>query len=89
MTLISPEALALIERVETARADFAAEGLSQPAADILIGLDIWRPMTLLSHSWLDGPEKPGLATRIALNAHCSGAIFEELQRFCRDYAWPE
>ena len=89
MSLISPEAMALIDRVETARADFAAEGLSLPAADILIGLGVWRPMALLSQRWLDGPEKPGLATRIALIPDCQRSTYVELEQFCRAYAWAD
>ena len=80
-SLLSPEALALIDRVIAAREAYRAADLSKRAADILIGLGYWSPGELTGVYWEDRPGRSGLGGRIAAAQGCGPATLKELHVF--------
>ena len=80
-SLLSPEALALIDQVIAAREAYRTADLSKRAADILIGLGYWSPGELTGVYWDDQPGRPGLGGRIAAAQGCGPVTLKELHSF--------
>ena len=80
-SLLSPAALAIIDRVNAARDVYRAADLSKRAADILIGLGYWSPGELTGVYWDDQPGRPGLGGRIAAAQGCGPVTLKELHSF--------
>ncbi len=77
----------IVRRIREARVAFAADGLSECAADVLIHLGFWPPLPLYM-PWEDGPEKLGLGSQIA-GASCDSATVEELRLYFKANDWPD
>lgn len=67
---ISPEFIALHDRVIAARAGFRTSGLSRRGANALIALGCWTPEALKGVPWSDGDNGPGLCSRLANTRDC-------------------
>ena len=80
-SVLSPEALELIDRVMAARAAYAAAGLSRRVANILIGLGYWYPGSLIGVEWEDRVDRPGLGARVMAARGCGPATLKELRSF--------
>ncbi len=73
----------IVRRIRAARVTFAAEGLSQRAADVLIHLGYWQALPVFM-PWEDGPERIGLGSQIAASP-CDSQTLEELRLFFKAY----
>ena len=80
-----PNALAMIIRVESARAEFIlVNGLSASAADFLIGLGYW-PSAVTYLYDENGPEWESMGHRIASSPDCDPTMLEEIQEYCEGW----
>lgn len=77
----------IVRRIRAARVAYAAEGLSECAADVLIHLGYWPPLPLYM-PWEDGPERLGLASQIAASP-CDSTTLEQLRLYFKANDWPD
>lgn len=77
----------ILRRIKAARVAFAAEGLSQRAADVFIHLGYWEPLALYG-PWEDESERLGLGSLVAASP-CDDATREELRLYIKSTEWPD
>ncbi len=80
-SLISAEALAIINRVIAARAAYRAAGLSRRGADALICLGYWSTGDLVGVYWDDRDGSGGLGRRVAGVRGVGPVTFHEVRSF--------
>lgn len=80
-SVLTPAALALIDRVIAARSAFRAADLSRRGADVLIALGYWDPGALTGVYWEDRAGVPGLGGQVATAWGCGPATLREIKIF--------